>query len=92
MAHLPWPIIRVGALFVPTWAALLEMRYLWQTPHALANDKLTALIGVNTWPWAPELFELADPRSNYLKAIALLVKQIERWDNAANFKAPLLAP
>lgn len=45
MARLPWPIIRIGALFVPTWAALLEMHYLWQTPHALANDKLTALLG-----------------------------------------------
>ncbi len=32
-------------MFVPTWAALAEMRYLWDTPHALANDKLTALIG-----------------------------------------------
>jgi len=42
---LPWPVIRVGAWFVPTWAALMEMRYLWRTPHALANDKLTALIG-----------------------------------------------
>jgi len=45
LASLPWAIIRIGSLFVPTWAALLEMRYLWQTPHALANDKLTALIG-----------------------------------------------
>lgn len=45
MAQMPWPVIRLGALVVPTWAALLEMRYLWQTPHALANDKLTALIG-----------------------------------------------
>jgi nucleoside-diphosphate-sugar epimerase len=45
MNQLPWPIIRIGALVVPTWAALLEMRYLWQTPHTLANDKLTALIG-----------------------------------------------
>ena len=45
MAGLPWAIIRIGSLFAPTWAALLEMRYLWQTPHALANDKLTALIG-----------------------------------------------
>jgi hypothetical protein len=43
--RLPWPIIRVGALFMPTWAALREMRYLWETPHALANDKLTARIG-----------------------------------------------
>ena len=45
MGRLPWAIIRIGSLLVPTWAALLEMRYLWQTPHALANDKLTALIG-----------------------------------------------
>ena len=43
--RLPWPVIRMGALFVPAWAALAEMRYLWNTPHALANDKLTALIG-----------------------------------------------
>ena len=44
-SRLPWQLIRIGALFVPTWAALLEMRYLWDTPHALANDRLVALIG-----------------------------------------------
>jgi len=44
-SHLPWPLIRLGSLFVPTWAALAEMRYLWNTPHALANDKLVRLIG-----------------------------------------------
>jgi hypothetical protein len=38
-------VIRVGAWLLPTWAALMEMRYLWRTPHALANDKLIALIG-----------------------------------------------
>jgi nucleoside-diphosphate-sugar epimerase len=43
--RLPWTLIRLCALFVPTWAALVEMRYLWDTPHALANEKLTALIG-----------------------------------------------
>ncbi|TAM38023.1 MAG: epimerase [Burkholderiaceae bacterium] len=43
--RLPWPVIRLGAWLVPTWAALAEMRYLWDTPHALANDRLTALIG-----------------------------------------------
>ncbi len=48
---MPWGIIRVGAWFVPTWASLLEMRYLWNTPHALANDKLCALIG--TEPHTP---------------------------------------
>jgi len=44
-SQLPWPIIRLGALFVPTWAALLEMRYLWDTPHALDNRKLVKLLG-----------------------------------------------
>lgn len=42
---LPWPIIRVVALFVPTVAALLEMRYLWNKAHALDNSKLVALLG-----------------------------------------------
>jgi nucleoside-diphosphate-sugar epimerase len=45
LARLPWPLIRIGALVLLTWKALLEMRYLWHTPHALANDKLVALIG-----------------------------------------------
>jgi hypothetical protein len=43
--RLPWAMIRLGGLFVPTWAALAEMRYLWDVPHALANDKLITLIG-----------------------------------------------
>jgi nucleoside-diphosphate-sugar epimerase len=43
--RLPWPVIRIGALFLPTWAALLEMRYLWDTAHALDNRKLVALLG-----------------------------------------------
>ena len=42
----PWGIIRLASPFVPTWASLMEMRYLWDTPHALVNDRLTALIGV----------------------------------------------
>ena len=45
LANLPWALIRLSAWLVPTWAALLEMQYLWKTPHALANEKLTALIG-----------------------------------------------
>jgi hypothetical protein len=35
----------MGALVVPTWAALLSLRYLWQTAHALDNTKLVGLIG-----------------------------------------------
>ena len=43
--NLPWAVIRLGAMLVPTWSALLEMRYLWEVPHALTNAKLAALIG-----------------------------------------------
>ena len=43
--RLPWLFIRMGALFVPTWSALLEMRYLWDTPHQLDNTRLAQLIG-----------------------------------------------
>lgn len=42
---LPWAVIRLGGLVVPTWAALAEMRYLWLTPHRLANDRLVQLLG-----------------------------------------------
>jgi nucleoside-diphosphate-sugar epimerase len=43
--RLPWPLLRLMALVNPLLASLMEMRYLWDTPHALANDKLAALIG-----------------------------------------------
>ncbi len=43
--RLPWLFIRLASPFVPTWAALMEMRYLWDTPHALDNRKLQRLIG-----------------------------------------------
>jgi nucleoside-diphosphate-sugar epimerase len=45
MASLPWGIIRVGGWFNAVWASLAELRYLGSTTHALANDRLTALIG-----------------------------------------------
>ena len=32
--------MRALGLVVPTVAALCEMRYLWRTPHALANARL----------------------------------------------------
>jgi nucleoside-diphosphate-sugar epimerase len=43
--RMPWLAIRLGSLFVPSWAALLEMRYLWDTPHQLDNTRLAQLIG-----------------------------------------------
>lgn len=40
-----WPLLRLLGLAVPTLQALCDMRYLWDTPHALANDRLVALTG-----------------------------------------------
>lgn len=45
VSRMPWPLLRVAGLVVPTLAALAEMRYLWRTPHQLHNQKLCALIG-----------------------------------------------
>lgn len=60
-SQLPWPVIRIGALFLPTWAALLEMRYLWDTAHALDNRKLVALLG-------------AEPHTPFAQAVATALK------------------
>jgi nucleoside-diphosphate-sugar epimerase len=45
VSSLPWPLMRVLGLFVPMVASICEMRYLWRTPHGLANGRLKALIG-----------------------------------------------
>lgn len=50
-SRLPWGLMRWLAWLVPTWGALLEMRYLWDSPHALDPRKLVALIG--TEPHTP---------------------------------------
>lgn len=44
-ASLPVPLLRLGGLVMPVWAALGDTLYLWRTPHRLANDRLAALIG-----------------------------------------------
>lgn len=45
VSRMPWPLLRVAGLVLPTLAALAEMRYLWRTPHQLHNQHLCALIG-----------------------------------------------
>lgn len=45
VAHLPWPLLRLAGLAVPTLAAVSEMRYLWQTPHRLDDSRLRVLTG-----------------------------------------------
>ncbi len=44
-AGVPWLFMRLGAWAVPMWASVLEMRYLWNTPHELDNRKLVTLTG-----------------------------------------------
>ncbi|MGN7161724.1 NAD-dependent epimerase/dehydratase family protein [Sphingomonas sp. SAFR-052] len=42
---LPWWQLRLAALFATTPRELMEMRYLWQQPVRLANDRLVAELG-----------------------------------------------
>ncbi len=79
-SRLPWPLMRIAALFVPTFAALVEMRYLWETPHALANDKLTALIGAE--PHTPLLLAAQTALSD-LGLMAASVSGSHRFAKAA---------
>jgi nucleoside-diphosphate-sugar epimerase len=44
-SSLSWPLVGVASLFLPTVAAMWEMRYLWRRPYRLANDRLVGLIG-----------------------------------------------
>jgi nucleoside-diphosphate-sugar epimerase len=48
---LPWPLIRALGLFGGSWASLSDVRYLFETPHALNNSRLHALIGAE--PYTP---------------------------------------
>lgn len=42
---LPWGLMRWLAWAVPSWASLLEMKYLWDRPYALGEEKLLRLLG-----------------------------------------------
>lgn len=59
LSRLPWLVIRIGALLNPVWSSLMEMRYLWDTPHALNNNKLQALIGAEPHTPLPVAIEAA---------------------------------
>ena len=41
----PWPVFRLLAPFQQTLKEMLEMRYLWQTPVRMRNDKLVKFLG-----------------------------------------------
>ncbi len=42
---MPWRIITLGGMVVPIWREIAEMRYLWDTAHALDGTQLAARIG-----------------------------------------------
>jgi len=45
LGTLPWPLMRLGAPFMPMWRELLTMRYLWEKPHQLEDPTLEDWIG-----------------------------------------------
>ena len=67
--RLPWTLIRWVSLVRPIWASLVEMRYLWDTPHALDNNRLCGLLGAE--PHTP----LARAAADALADLGLLAPQ-----------------
>lgn len=51
---LPWRLLRLAGLFQETPREIYEMRYLWETPVKLNNDKLTAFLGQEPHTPLPE--------------------------------------
>lgn len=41
---MPWPIMRLLGLAIPSIREVMEMRYLWQVPHAIDGAKLSATL------------------------------------------------
>ncbi len=66
LGNLPWSIIGLMAPFAPLMKATLEMRYLWQRPHALEDGPLRALLGKLPHTPLPEALAkaLADLQQN----------------------------
>lgn len=45
LAGMPWGLLRLAAPLVPSWRAVLEMRYLWLRAHQLDGAALAAQVG-----------------------------------------------
>ncbi len=48
-----------------------------------AYSELTTLAGVKIWPWAHNRWKPTGQRTNYVRAAALLLAEIERLDRQA---------
>ena len=77
VGSLPWRLIGLGGWVRPTWAALMDLRYLWHRPHSLVNHKLARVIG-------------AEPRTPFAVAVRTALADLG-WLNelpgAANLQA-----
>lgn len=45
LTSLPWGLMRLGGLVVPSWREIVEMEYLWRVPHQLDGASLQAFAG-----------------------------------------------
>lgn len=45
VSAMPWWLLRIAALVSPMMRALLEMKYLWDVPHGLADPRLEVVAG-----------------------------------------------
>jgi nucleoside-diphosphate-sugar epimerase len=55
LGGIPWGLMKLGSPFVPIWRELIEMKYLWEVPHALNGDALARALGA-----APEITPFPD--------------------------------
>ena len=72
---LPWGMMRLLSPFNATVASLLEMRYLWDVPHALDGAALARRIG-------------AEPHTPFLDAVRAAITQLDLAPRAANSPGP----
>lgn len=69
---MPWAMMRLASPFAPMVASLLEMRYLWQVPHALDGTALARRIGSEPHTPFPEALRAA------LAELGMLVPAVSR--------------
>ena len=72
---LPWGMMRLVSPFSATVASLLEMRYLWDVPHALDGAALARRIG-------------AEPHTPFLDAVRAAITQLDLAPRGANSPGP----
>jgi nucleoside-diphosphate-sugar epimerase len=73
--RLPWGMMRLVSPFSATVASLLEMRYLWDVPHALDGAALARRIG-------------AEPHTPFLDAVRAAITQLDLAPRGAHSPGP----